>query len=90
MTCRKVGEGQSSAIIYIDFVDLESTMLRAKFPDDRTSDYREEYFDRIFTIYGRGVHLGHLTRTIYLNFRFLFQWRLHKKFGYDLPSDIRE
>ena len=81
MTRCKVGQGQTSAIIYIDFVDLESTMLRAtcKFPDDRTSDYREEYFDRILTIYGRGVHLGHLTRTIYINFRFLFQWRLNKK-----------
>ena len=44
-------------------------MLQAKFQDHRTSDSGEEDFLRFFTIYGHGGHLGHVTWTIYTNFR---------------------
>ena len=32
-----------------------------------------------FPIYGHGGHLGHVTWTIYINFRFPFSRRLHMK-----------
>ena len=33
----KIGQGQPRVIIYINFVDIESPMLHAKFQDHRTS-----------------------------------------------------
>ena len=42
-------------------------MLHAKFQDHRTSGSGEEDFLKVFTIYGRGGHLGHVTWTIYTN-----------------------
>ena len=60
-------------------------MLHAKFQDNRTSSSGEEDFLRIF-MYGHGGHLGHVTWTIYTNFRSPFPRRLHIKFGFDWPS----
>ena len=45
---------------------------------------------KVFTIYGRGGHLGHVTWTIYTDFRSPFQRRLHIKFGFEWPSGIGE
>ena len=42
--CRKIGRGQPRVIIYINFVELESPMLHAKFQDHRTSGSGEEDF----------------------------------------------
>ena len=50
-------------------------MLHVKFQDHRTS--------------GSGEDFGHVTWTIYINFRFPFQRRLHIKFGFDWPSDFK-
>ena len=61
-------------------------MLHAKFQDHRTSGSGEEDFFKVFTIYGHGGHLGHVTWTIYTNFRSPFPRRLHIKFGFDWPS----
>ena len=36
-----------------------------------------------------GGHLGHVTWTIYINFRSPFPRRLHIKFGFDWPSGFR-
>ena len=36
LTCRKIGQGQPRVIIYINFVELESPMLHAKFQGHRT------------------------------------------------------
>ena len=47
-------------------------------------------FFKIFTIYGHGGHLGHVTSTIYINFCSPFPMRLHIKFGFDWPSGFRE
>ena len=44
-------------------------MLHAKFQDHKTSGSREEGCFKVFTIYGHGAHLGHVTWTIYINFR---------------------
>ena len=45
---------------------------------------------KVFSIYGRGGHLGHVTRTIYINIRSLFPKRLHIKFGFDWPAVSEE
>ena len=57
-------------------------MLHAKFQDHRTSGSGEEDFSKVFTVYGHGGHLGHVTLTIYINFRSPFPRRLHIKFGF--------
>ena len=43
----------------------------------------------VFTIYGHGGHLDHVTRTIYIKFRFPFLRVLHMKFGFDWTSGFR-
>ena len=60
-------------------------MIHAKFQDHRTYGSGEEDL-MIFTIYGHGGHLGHVTLTIYVNFCSPFQRRLHIIFGFDWPS----
>ena len=62
-------------------------MLRAKFQDHRTSGSGEEDVLNIFTIYGHGGHLGHVTCIIYINFLSHF---LYIKFRLDWPSGFRE
>ena len=65
-------------------------MLHAMFQDHRTSGSGEEDFlSFFFTIYGHGGHLGHVTWTIYINFRSPFPRRLHIKFAFDWPSGFR-
>ena len=49
----------------------------------------EKDFFKVFTLYGHDSYLGHVTWTIYINFRLSFQRRLHMKFGFDLPSGFR-
>ena len=49
----------------------------------------EKKFLKLFTIYGRGVHLGHVILDIYTNFRSQFR-RRRMKFGFDLQSGFRE
>ena len=49
----------------------------------------EKKIFKVFNIDGRGGHLGHVTWTIYISFRSLFQRRLHIKFGFDWPSGYR-
>ena len=45
-------------------------MLHAKFQDHRTfGSGEEDFFKSLFFIYGHGGHLGHVTWTIYINFR---------------------
>ena len=56
-------------------------MLHTKFRENRPAGSGEEDYLRVFTIYGLGGHLGHVTWTIYINFRFAFPRRLHIKFG---------
>ena len=50
----------------------------------------EEDFWKIFTIYGRGGHLGHVTQFPWTNFRSPIPLRLHMKFGFDWPSGFGE
>ena len=50
----------------------------------------EEDFWRVFTIYGRGGHLGHVTQTPWTNFRSPIPLRLHTKFGFDRQSGLEK
>ena len=61
-------------------------MLYTKFRGNRPVGSGEKDFLKVFTIYGNGDHLGHVTWTIYTNFRSPFPRRLHIKFGFDWPS----
>ena len=64
-------------------------MLHAKFRGNRLAGSGEEDFLRVFTIYGRGSHLGHVTWTIYIYFGSPFPKGLHIIFGFDWPSGFR-
>ena len=45
---------------------------------------------RVFNIYWRGGHLGHVTQTPQTNFRSPIPLRLHMKFGFERPSGFGE
>ena len=55
-------------------------MLHTKFRGNRRAGSGED-FGRVFTIYGRGGHLGHVTSTMLINFHFLVPESFHTKFG---------
>ena len=55
-------------------------MLHAKCLDHRISGSGSL---KVFTIYGHGGHLGHVTCIIYINFLSRFPRRIHMKFGID-------
>ena len=61
-------------------------MLYNRFRGNRPARYGEEDFEGFFTIYGRGSHLGHVTRMPRTNFRSPYPRRLNIKFGFDRPS----
>ena len=44
----------------------------------------------VFTIYGHGGHLGHVTWIIYKHIDSPFPLMLPIKFGFDWPSGFRE
>ena len=50
----------------------------------------KKLFLKIFTIYGHGGHLGHVTSTIYINFVSYFPRRIHMKFGIDWLIGFKE
>ena len=61
-------------------------MLYTKFHGNRPAGSGEEDFCRVFTIYGRGGHLGHVTCIMSSDFHFLVPDSFHTKFGSDLFS----
>ena len=54
-------------------------MIHTKFRGNRPTSSGEEDFLRVFTIYGRGGHLGHVTTIMLSDFHFLVQESFHKK-----------
>ena len=56
-------------------------MLHTKVLGNRPASSGEEDFCRVFTIYGHGGHLGHVTSIISTNFYFHVPKSLHTKFG---------
>ena len=63
-------------------------MLKTKFRGNRPADSTEEDFRRIFTIYGRVGHLGHVTSIMSSDFHFLVPESFHTKFGSDRHSSF--
>ena len=59
-------------------------MLHTKFRGNRPAGSREE--ERVFTIYGHGGHLDHMTSIMSSDFHFLAPESIHKKFGSDRQS----
>ena len=64
-------------------------MLHTKFRENRPVGSGED-FRRIFTIYGRGGHLGHVTQMPRTNFRSPYPRRFHIKNGFDRASGFGE
>ena len=64
-------------------------MLHTKSQGHQPSGSGEEDFERVLNIYGRGGHLGHVTRTIWTNFRSRVLRSLHMKFEFNLPRGFR-
>ena len=63
-------------------------MLHTKFRGNRSACSGEEDFLRVFTIYGRGGHLGHVTSIMLINFHLLVLESFHTKFGSDWLSSF--
>ena len=64
-------------------------MLHTKFQGHRPFRSGEEDFLKVFTIYGHDGHLGHVTKTVWTNFRSLVLRRFHVKSGFNRPSGFR-
>ena len=54
-------------------------MLHTKLRGNRPAGSGEEDFLRVFTIYGRGGHLGHVTSIMSSDFHFHVPESFHKK-----------
>ena len=65
-------------------------MLHTKFRENRSAGSGEEDFCRVFTIYGRGGHLGHVTQMPRTKYRSPYPRRLHIKYGFDRPCGFGE
>ena len=57
-------------------------MLHTKFHGNRPAGSGEDFL-RVFTIYGRGGHLGHVPSIMSSDFRFHVHKSFHTKFGSD-------
>ena len=62
-------------------------MLHTKFRGNRPACSREDFL-RVFTIYGRGGHLGHVTSIMLINFHLLVPESFHTKFGSEWLSSF--
>ena len=63
-------------------------MLHTKFHGNPPAGSTEEDFQRIFTIYEHGGHLGHVTSIMSSDFHFLVPESFHTKFGSDRHSSF--
>ena len=63
-------------------------MLHTKFRENRPTGSGEEDFRRVFTIYGHGGHLGHVTGIMLTNFHFLVPESFHTKFSSEWLSSF--
>ena len=64
-------------------------MLHTNFRENRPAGSGEDVL-RVFTKYGRGGHLGHVTQMPRTNFRNPYSRRPHIKFGFDRASGFGE
>ena len=61
LTLPKICQGHSRVIIWTNYDGLESQMLHTKFRGNRSAGFRDDFW-RVFTIHGRGGHLGNVAR----------------------------
>ena len=61
-------------------------MLRTQFQGLQYSGSGEEDFFKVFTIYGHGSHIGHVTQLICINFHSHSHLSFHMSFGSKLPN----
>ena len=61
-------------------------MLHTKFHGNRPAGSGEKDFQKVFTIYGHGGHLGHFTSIMSSNFHFLLPENFRTKLGSELYS----
>ena len=62
-------------------------MLHTKFRGNEPVGSGEDFL-RVFTIYGLGGHLGHVTSIMSSDFHCIVPERFHTKFDLDLPSSF--
>ena len=62
-------------------------MLYSKLSGNRPTGYREDFL-RVFTIYGPGGLLGHVTSIMSSDFHFHIPESFHTKFGSDRHSSF--
>ena len=55
---RKIGQGQPKVTIWTNLVILSHLILHTKFQGNQPSGSEEEWFFKVFTIYGHCGHLG--------------------------------
>ena len=60
-------------------------MIYTKFRGNQPAGSGEDFL-RVFTIYGHGGHLGHVTSIMSSDFHFLVLESFHTKFGSDQHS----
>ena len=72
-------------MIFTNYGGTEFLMPHSKFYFNQSIGLREDRFLKVFTMYGHGRYLGHVTSTIYINFGSLFPKMFHMKFGFDWP-----
>ena len=63
-------------------------MIHTKFRGSLPAGSGKEDFLRVFTIYGHGGHLGHVTRIMLTNFHFLVPESFHTKLSSEWPSSF--
>ena len=63
-------------------------MLHTKFCENRLTGSGEEDFRTVFTIYGHGGHLGHVTSIMSSDFHFLVPESFLTKFSSEWPSSF--
>ena len=56
-------------------------MLHTKFQGHQSIGTGEENFFKVFTMYGHGGYVGHVTQLIYINFHFHSPMSFHMNFG---------
>ena len=63
-------------------------MQHTKFRENRPDGSGEEDFSWVFTIYGHGGHLGHVTSIMLINFHLFVPESFHTKFGSERLSSF--
>ena len=63
-------------------------MLHTNIRENRPAGSGEEDFLRVFTIYGQGGHLGHVTSIMLSDFHFLVPGSFLTKFSSEWPSSF--